>query len=444
MKIWDNFWRNVKKKLDEVDYEEKKQIPQKIQDWTEIHNFNPLAIVNNKLTSLVCDDATFDVESDSDLAEPLKELVKELEAKRYVICSMMNGKGGCYVTMANGVNGKPYHVVLPPTDVSVYKMSNNKIYEIAMVIDKKKVKHRKYELVRHHILDENGTLSVIYYVTDESGAETYLAEWADYADKGVAYLNANHIGVAYFKSPQDSRGLEPVEGVPLNFGCEEAEREIIQDREALATEMKLAKMKLFAHKNITRVNRVKNADLYSVDEDIYVTQGIDGMGTGSLLEEFAPQTRFADYAAKLEKSYEDYENQIGLNKGFLSKPETTNAATATEILTANVKTISFIKKEQAAMYEGIKQALTADSVFLNIPLDWSIVVDWFDAFEDYDKQYERLANAVDRGIAEKADEMRWLFPTLTAEEIEEKLARIDANKSINEDEALERMLMGEV
>lgn len=69
---------------------------------------------------------------------------------------------------------------------------------------------------------------------------------------------------------------------------------------------------------------------------------------------------------------------------------------------------------------------------------------WFDAFEDYDKQYERLANAVDRGIAEKVDEMRWLFPTLTAEEIEKKLARIDANKSINEDEALERMLMGEV
>lgn len=51
---------------------------------------------------------------------------------------------------------------------------------------------------------------------------------------------------------------------------------------------------------------------------------------------------------------------------------------------------------------------------------------------------------VDRGIAEKADEIRWLFPNLSADEIDEKLARIEANKSVNEDEVLERMLMGEI
>lgn len=437
MKTWGNFWQWVQKKLDRTsDYEKKNRSDQKIQDWADVHNFNPLAIVNNKLTSFVCDEATFDIESDSDLAEPLRELVKEIEANRYAICSLMNGKGGCYATLAHSIDGVPYHVILPPSNVSVYRVENNKIFEVAMVIDKKRVKHRNYELVRHHILDENGTLSVYYYVVDDSGSETYLAEWADYADKSVAYLNANHIGVAYFKSPQDSRGVEPIFGVPLNFGCETEEAAIMRDREALDKEMELAKMKLFAHRNITKI---KGTDQCGVDEDIYITHSVSGTGSDKLLEEFAPQTRFADYAAKLERSYEDYENQIGLNKGFLSKPDTTNAATATEIRTSNAKTISFIKKEQTAMCNGIKQALTADSVFLNIPLDvWSVSVDWFDVFEDYDKQYERIANAVDRGIAEKADEMRWLFPTLTAEEIDKKLARIDANKSVNEDEALEK------
>jgi hypothetical protein len=51
-------------------------------------------------------------------------------------------------------------------------------------------------------------------------------------------------------------------------------------------------------------------------------------------------------------------------------------------------------------------------------------------------------SAVDRGVAEKSDELRWLFPNLTQEEIDEKLARIDAQKQANSDLALERILNG--
>ena len=201
--FWNNFWGFVKKKFDE--YEEEKKIQVKIQQWEDVRGYNPLAIANTKLTSLVCDEATVELQTDSTLVQPLKPLAENLEAKRYEICAMMNGKGGAFVTMATGEDDEPYHRIIAPADVSVYRMVANKMYEVAMVIDKKIVKHREYRLVRHHILDENGTLYVYYYTTNESGNEEILPEWEHYKNDNVMYIGANNIGVAYFRSPHDSR-----------------------------------------------------------------------------------------------------------------------------------------------------------------------------------------------------------------------------------------------
>lgn len=441
MKFWNNFWRLVKKKFDEYEEHDRKQL--KIQPWEDIRHYSPLAIANIKLTSLVCDEATIDIVTDSTQVNPLIPLAESLESKRYEICAMMNGKGGCFITMATDEGMEPYHVIIAPEDVSVYRMVANKIYEVAMVIDKKTVKHREYRLIRHHILSENGTLYVYYYTTDRSGNEEYLAEWEHYKNDNVMYLNANNIGVAYFKSPQDSRGNEPLWGVPLNFGCEEVEEEINKDREALSREMKKAEMKLFVDRSITRLEHTQNGDRYGIPEDVYVIQKKAGVD-GGLIDEFAPTTRFDDYKKKLDLACADWEDTVGLNRGFLTEAEHTAGATATEIRAANVKTISFIKKIQTAMLDGFKATLEADAMFLNIPIDlWSLKIDWFDAFQDEESQYKRLANAVDRGIAEKADEMQWLFPNLTQEEIDKKIERINTANKVNSDMAIERILNGD-
>ena len=445
MGFWSNFWGFVKKKIDQ--YDEEKKIIVKVQDWENITEYNPLAIANTKLTSLVCDEATVDVvdakPGHSSLIDRLIPMGKALEAKRYEICSTMLGKGGVFVTMAEGEDDEPYHRIIAPADVSVYRMVADKMYEVAMVIDKKIVKHREYRLIRHHILDENGTLYVYYYTTDKSGNEEYLAEWEHYQNDNVAYYNANNIGVAYFKSPQDSRGLSPVWGIPLNFGCEEVEAEICKDRQALSAEMKKAEMKLFVDKSITRIEHTQNGDRYGLPEDVFVIQkkaGIDG----GLIDEFAPATRYADYKQKLIDAKADWEDMVGLDRGFLTEAEHTAGATATEIRTANTKTRSFVKKVQSAMFDGIKATLEADAVFLNIPLDlYTVYIDWYDAFEDTEKQYERIVSAVDRGVLEKEDELRWLYPNMTDEEIAEKLARIQAQGQANTDMALERILQGQ-
>ena len=440
MGFWNNFWGFVKKKIDQ--YDEEKKLVVKVQDWENITEYNPLAIANTKLTSLVCDEATVELQTDSTLVEPLKPLAENLEAKRYEICSMVNGKGGCFVTMATGEDDEPYHRIIAPADVSVYRMVANKMYEVAMVIDKKIVKHREYRLIRHHILDENGTLYVYYYTTDKSGNEEYLAEWEHYKNDNVMYMNAFNIGVAYFRSPQDSRGLEPVWGVPLNYGCEEVEQSIKTARNNLDEEMHLMKSKLFADETVARKIGTKDGERFDLPEGIYTIRKKAGVD-GTLIDSFAPSTRYNDYKQKLIDAKADWEDMVGLDRGFLTEAEHTAGATATEIRTANTKTRSFVKKIQSAMFDGIKATLEADAVFLNIPLDlYTVYIDWYDAFEDTDKQYERIVSAVDRGVLEKEDELRWLYPNMTDEEIADKLARLEAQSQVNTDVALERILNG--
>ena len=440
MGFWSNFWGFVKKKIDQ--YDEEKKLVVKVQDWENITEYNPLAIANTKLTSLVCDEATVELQTDSTLVEPLKPLAENLEAKRYGICAMMNGKGGCFVTMATGEDDEPYHRIIAPADVSVYRMVDNKMYEVAMVIDKKIVKHREYRLIRHHILDENGTLYVYYYTTDKSGNEEYLAEWEHYKNDNVAYYNANNIGVAYFKSPQDSRGLSQW-GVPLNFGCEEVENQIKVARNNLDEEMHLMKTKLFADETVSRKISTKRGERFDLPEGIYTIRKKAGVN-GTLIDSFAPSTRYNDYKQKLIDAKADWEDMVGLDRGFLTEAEHTAGATATEIRTANTKTRSFVKRLQSAMFDGIKATLEADAVFLNIPLDlYSLAVDWWDAFSDEREQWERLKEAKAEGAAETEDLVIFQFPNLSDEERKDKMERIRAEQQTNTAQALERILAGQ-
>ena len=440
MGFWSNFWGFVKKKIDQ--YDEEKKIVVKVQDWEDVREYNPLAIANTKLTSLVCDEATVELQTDSTLVQPLIPLAENLEAKRYEICALMNGKGGAFVTMATGEDDEPYHRIIAPADVSVYRMVADKMYEVAMVIDRKIVKHREYRLIRHHMLDENGTLYVYYYTTDKSGNEEYLAEWEHYKNDNVAYYNANNIGVAYYKSPQDSRGLSQW-GVPLNFGCEEVENQIKVARNNLDEEMHLMKSKLFADETVARKIGTKDGERFDLPEGIYTIRKKAGVD-GTLIDSFAPSTRYNDYKQKLNDALQDWENQVGLDRGFLTEQEHTAGATATEIRTANTKTRSFVKKIQSAMFDGIKATLEADAVFLNIPLDlYEVNVDFFDAFSDETEQWNRLLQGRENGVVEDEDLITWLFPTLSEQEKADKIARISEKSKLNIDEALNRILQGQ-
>ena len=191
------------------------------------------------------------------------------------------------------------------------------------------------------------------------------------------------------------------------------------------------------------MKKAKDDTAWQIPEWVFPTEQRAGQ-SGSSIDIFSPSIRFEQYLAKLKSDKADWEDMVGLDRGFLTEAEHTAGATATEVRTANTKTRSFVKKIQSAMFDGIKATLEADAVFLNIPLDlYTVMVDWFDTYEDYDKQYERIVSAVDRGVLEKEDELRWLYPNMTDEEIADKLARISAQAQTNTAKALERILAGQ-
>lgn len=440
---WRTFWNNLKGLGSDDDHKSTQKTD--VLAWEDIHVQNPLDVVVKKLGTLVNDEATFELESTSNLVDPLRALCEDLESRRYEICSMMLGKGGCFVTMATNEDSEPYHRVIAPEDVSVYNISANKIYELAMVIDRKTIKRQKYTLVRHHMLDRNGTLFVYYYSLDSSGKEVVVEEWEHFKNDNAAFHNANHIGVAYFKSPQDSNGLEPFFGVPLNFACEEEEARLIKAKKMRFAEMETARMKLFADESIVLNSKDENGQRrHNIPEDIYTIRkraGVDGV----LIDEFAPTTRYTDYRQNEIDAGHDYEDRIGLNSGFVTPPEYTAGATATEIRTANAKTISMMQKVRTAMYNGIKDVLLADNIFLLLPLDlWTLKVDWYDPFENPSEQWQRLLEGKNANVAEDEDLVLFLFPDLTLKERTEKIERIRANRAADTASTIDRMFAGEI
>ena len=207
-------------------------------------------------------------------------------------------------------------------------------------------------------------------------------------------------------------------------------------------EMELMKAKLFADESIVRKITAKDGERFDLPEGIYTIRKKAGVD-GTLVDAFANATRYNDYKQNVTDNECDWEDQVGLDRGFLSEAEHTSGATATEIRTANTKTRSFVKRLQSAMFDGIKATLEADAVFLNIPLDlYEVTVDFFDAFQDETELYNRIVSAVDRGILEKEDELKWLYPNMTDEEVADKLERIQATQQINRDIAIENILSG--
>ena len=437
--FWNNFWYAIKTAYNKAFKDVPKDATQLFRD---IKRINFLAVFVSKLNNLASVEATFKIESDSTQTERLKELCKDLENKRFDIVENMLGDGDLWVFPAHDSAGELYHRYITQDKVRILNMDAEKITDIIGVIDEFVSSDNKiYLLNRRHTLNGN-TLVIETYTTNERNEKVSLAEWE--ALESVYQLQGvDNIGVGRFKSPTSSRGLSAVYGVPLNFGCEEIENKIFEDLALIELEFANSKSKIFADPLILRrgADKVGN-EAWQLPENVFPVDTRGGQASANI-DIFSPAIRYSEYSAKLIDDMKQYEQQVGTDRGFLT-PLETGMATATEIRRANASTIALIDKIHNAIKMGVEMTLKADAIFLNIADDlWSVTFDFFDAFEDTDKQYERIASAVDRGVLEKDDELKWLYPNMTDEEIEEKLEKISAQAQTNTDRALERILAGQ-
>lgn len=419
----------------------------KVQEWRDIIRMNIMAMMSNTLNNLTNVEATFEVESDSVQADLLKKRAKDIEDKRYEIFSEMACEGDYYIFPALNRIGELYHTYLTQQQVRIVDMDGDNITEAYGIIDwyVDNKTNQTYYLLRHHQLDVNGTLTISYSVVDSSNNPVDFPEWEQYQDEVIQYVRANHIGFGRYKSPISSRGLSPVYGVPLNFGCAEAEEKIFHDFELIEKEFTNGESKVFADPRLLRRKKSKGED-----EEYYIPEWIFPMETragqeGSGLNIFSPALRGSEHYEKLQNDLAFYEKQVGTSKGILTDPEPTSNATATEVRRANADTIALISKFRTAIDAGNEMTLEADAVYYNIARDlWTYVSDWYDPFENPTEQWQRLLEAKNAGAAEDEDLIRFIFPNLSEDERTEKLERIKANKKADTASTIDRMFAGEI
>ena len=438
--FWNAFWGAIKTAYNRAF----KDVPKEnTQEYRDTKRINFLSVFVEKLTNLSCVESTYELVSDSTQVEQLQELCKDLEAKRFDIVAETLGNGDYWVFPAHDRTGKLYHRYITQDNVRILDMDGERITDIIGIVDEFVSSDNKvYLLNRRHTLDGD-TLIIETYTTNERNERVSLEAWADleaiYQLQGV-----NVIGVGRFKSPKSSRGLSAVYGVPLNFGCEEIEAKIFKDLEMIETEFDRAESKIFADPLIMRKGKGKDGvEEWQMPEGMFPISQRAGE-KGSNIDIFSPNIRYSEYKDKLFDDLRKYEEQVGVDKGFVTPYDNGSYTNEAEVRRENANTITFIDNIHNSIKTGVEMTLKADAVFLNIADDlYSLKFDFFDAFENVEKQYERLSGAVDRKTAERKDEVKWLFPNLTDEQIEEKLLRIDEETQINTDTALERILQGQ-
>lgn len=437
-RFWNAFLEGIKTAYNQT---LKKPISTEVQPWRDINKINFLDIFVSKLNNLTCNEATFDIESDSTQTDKLKILCKDIENKRFEITSGMLADGDFYCFPATDVNGNIIHTYLSQQQVRILELDGGNITEAYGIIDWYADKNNKiYYLLRHHKLDINGTLTVSHMSVDECGNHSKTDKWQDIDGSSYMFQNARHIGFGRYKSPASSRGLSPVYGVPLNFGCGEIEDKINMDLQLIDDEFKNAKSLIFTDpRNLLKDDEKKE---YKIAENIIPIQYKAGLN-GPNIEIFNPNIRYSEHYSKLVADMGLYEKQVGTSKGILTDNETAYTATATAVKRANSDTLSLVGKIRNAIDAGNEMTLRADAMYLNISNDlWSYKSDWYDPFTDPVEQWQMLLEAKNNGAAEAADLVRWQFPNLTQHEIDEKLQRISLDNKLTADDAIDRILMG--
>lgn len=411
------------------------------QKWRDTERINLLDIFVMKLNNLTNTEATFEVVSDSAQAEPLKELCKSLEAKRFDITAPMLADGDYYVFPAINSKGELFHSYLTQEQVRILDMDGDNITAADGIIDwYVDDSNRTYYLLREHKLDTNGSLHLSYRTVDNGGKNALLDKWQYLNGQEYVFANANHIGFGRYKSPTNSRGLSPVYGVPLNFGCADIEEDIFEAMEMYRKEHKNAESKIFADPMLLRKNDKEKR--YEFAENIFPVQ--QRAGQSNNVDVYNPAVRETEFSTFVKNLCSRYEKAVGTDSGLLTPFEIQgHAATATEIRRSNAGTIAMLDKIHNALDAGNKMTLEADSVFLNIsPELWTYSSDWYDPFEDADSQWSRLLEGKQNGAVETSDLVKWIFPKLTEIEVDEKLERIKQAELEGADQAIERILSG--
>lgn len=404
-------------------------------------------------------DCSFDVISDSTQVEPLQNCVKDLQENVYKIGGYMLGgsdcpdqRSECWAVLIDKRCG--IHHYMGGDSVCITEQSGEHIKDCYMIWNAVRRNDKNYFLCRRHTLDDNGTLTIRFFIADEQAREVNasIPEWDmflyDFDVSGVrerkeiVIPGANHIGFGRYKSPVLSLDGS-IYGKPMNYQCGKIEREIQKTLDMIRLEFKATRTKLFPDWSIVR-DTDKNGNplhAYVMDEYIYPVRAKVGEGgSKNLIDYFSPEIRSSAYFGLLTKQLEQYQALMGVQE-LITREQNTNGATATEIRSNNINNMAFENSVRKSISKGNEDTLQADGLYYGIRNDlWSYDESWKDIYEDEQQTLNNWLALYNAGVCTLEDVVRYWFPTLGDDQIAEKIAALNAAKSSDISGSLEEML----
>ena len=411
---------------------------------------NFFAMILRKVVNRAIMGAEYSVTTDSTVAEPLKDLCKDLQENVYSIAGNMLGNSvhaECWVVpsfITVGGQQKLVHSYISGEKVCITQTKEDgRIAECYMILNATTRQNKTFFLCRKHNLSDNGDLTISYFVADESAKEVSadVPEWDSLVDTEITYAGVNSIGFGRYKSPVVAYGEDNVYGVPLNHGCGIVEAQLRSAVDYIEKEMKASKKMLFPDWSIVRkTDKDGNpVGMYSIDEHIYPVKKRSGEN-GSLIDEYSPTIRGTEYEAHLTSLLERYQALMGVTE-IITHNGTTSGATATEVKVLNMDNVSLEQSIKRAIRKGNVETLEADAMYLGISRDlWEYDEEYADIYVDEQQTLKNYIDLYNVGAVEIKDIVKYWFPTYTDEQIDEKVAAIESARASGMKSSLEELL----
>ena len=446
------FWVNLLQKLDGKinQWLNKNKASKQTVDAGDDTVINFFLMILRKVVNRTLMGAEYSVVSDSTLTEPLKELCEDLQDNMHNIVGNMLGNSihaECWVVpsfITAGGKQKLIHSYIGGEKICITQTKEDgQIAECYMIINATVRKNATYFLCRKHTLDDNGTLTISYFVADENAKEINadVPEWDSIVNTEVSYAGANTIGFGRYKSPVKAFGVDTVYGVPLNYGCGLIEKQLKDAVEYIEKEMNASKKMLFPDWSIVRKTN-EDGDpigMYKINEYIYPIKKKAGEN-GSLIDEYSPAIRGTEYEAHLTSLLERYQALLGVTE-IITHNGTTNGATATEVKILNTDNISTEQSVKRAIRKGNIETLEADAMYLGIARDlWEYDEEYGDIYQDEQQMLKNYLDLYNAGALELKDLVKYWFPTYSDEQVEEKVMAINEAKANNTQKSIEELL----
>ena len=141
---------------------------------------------------------------------------------------------------------------------------------------------------------------------------------------------------------------------------------------------------------------------------------INGSGVDTLIKDYSPEIREAEFKAGFDLNLSVLEMCCGFSRGVFTTPETA-FATATEMKNSLKKTFSFVKRFRKNIELGNKMLFGAIDAIMNLngttPVgDWKMRHDWsYDYIEQTAEKFNQLLQAHAAGVLKDKDLTSWVL-----------------------------------